>query len=189
MLTFAPALDCGFCSARSEDRRRVQGRPVQPLRRPVRSGRSPSRRGHLVPGSRRRKPATGVSRDFGPLHRQPCANRCTRPAHPRRLRFRPGGGLAESIRAQPNAAPVHMPGNPGVSSMSVAVPAWPAHSSGRQALAAPRPAGIQDLAAIARRHARAETMARLADPVRRLEGAFHRGLSRAGRGPYICGSA
>ena len=168
------------------------GRPVarqkaaQPSPRPGQSGHSPSHRCHWKTGFQQHRRANGASRDCERLHRRLCANRCNRRESLGRVRLVGVCVLAESDRALPNGAPVHMPGNPGAWSMLEAVPAWPAPASGRQVRATASPTIVQDLAAVPGRHAAAETVAGLADPVRGLEGAFHRGLSRAFRGPYIC---
>ena len=105
----------------------------------------------------------------------------------------PGDGApAESNRAQPIGAPGHRPGSPGAFSGLEAVPALPVRppaALGRQALAALGAAPVQHLTAIAGRHAAAEAMTGLTDPVRRLERAFHRGHSRASSGPIFQSTA
>ncbi len=154
-----------------------------------RSGHNPNHPVH----TRRKRPlqrrATAASPGCGPQNFRLFSSRCTRRAGRRHPHL---GGVrepAESNLTPPIGAPWHRPGNPGASSMLVAVPAWPARASGRQAFAALGTAPVQHLAAVARRHAAAKTMARLADPVRRLERAFHRGHSRALPGPFLSGAA
>ena len=188
----ASGLIGAICAAHERARRPCQGRPtihrkdVTLSPRRGQSGHNPShphRYGtELVP----RRHEDGVWHDFERRLRRLCANRYSRRGCLRQVRR---GGVcapAESDRAQPIGAPVHMPGNPGVWSLLGVVPASPAPASSRQVLATASPTIVQDLATVAGRHAAAETVAGLADPVRGLEGAFHRGLSRAFRGPYIC---
>ena len=175
----ASGLIGAICAAHERARQPCQGRPtihrkdVTLSPRRGQSGHNPShphRYGtELVP----RRHEDGVWHDFERRLRRLCANRYSRRGCLRQVRRGGVCALAESDRAQPIGAPVHKPGNPGVWSMLGVVPASPAPASSRQVLATASPTIVQDLATVAGRHAAAETVACLANAVRRLECAFH----------------